>query len=127
MRSPKRGNKRGRRGRGFSKYSAEKARCRYGHSHASRREAQRCVELHNLQASGFIEELELEPQFWFIIDGRQVKHPNGRRVGYKADFQYKEGGSTIVEETKGMEVRDWPLRRAIFKALFPDITLRETK
>ena len=124
---PRRARGSARRGSRGNKYSAEVARCRYGHSHASRREAQRCVQLHHLQEQGSISNLSIEPQFWFVIEGRQVKHPNGRRVGYKADFRYRENGIIVVEEVKGVEVRDWPLRRAIFRALFPDIKLRETK
>lgn len=116
-----------RRPRGWSKYGAEKARCRHGHEHDSRREAQRCAELHLLERSGVIEGLEVQPQFWFVIDGREVKHPNGRRVGYRADFRYSEGGEAIVEEVKGFETSDWALRRSIFVALFPDLTLRVTK
>lgn len=116
-----------RRPRGWSKYGAEKARCRHGHEHASRREAQRCAELHLLERSGAISDLEQQPQFWFVINGRQVKHPNGRRVGYRADFAYSENGKRIIEEVKGFAAADWVLRRAIFVALFPSLTLRETK
>jgi hypothetical protein len=69
----------------------------------------------------------MHPQYWFVINGRQVKHANGRRVGYKSDFEYVENGIKITEDVKGVIVRDWPLRRAIFIALFPHHQLRETK
>jgi hypothetical protein len=62
-----------------------------------------------------------------VINGRQLKHPNGRRVGYKSDFEYIENGMLVTEDVKGVIVRDWPLRRAVFKALFPNYDLRETK
>jgi hypothetical protein len=80
-----------------------------------------------LQAAGAISELKVAPQYWFVINGRQLKHANGRRVGYKSDFEYTECGIKITEDVKGVIVRDWPLRRAVFVALFPDHTLRETK
>jgi hypothetical protein len=80
-----------------------------------------------LQAAGEITDLTIHPQYWFVINGRQLKHPNGRRVGYKSDFEYIENGMLVTEDVKGVIVRDWPLRRAVFKALFPNHDLRETK
>jgi hypothetical protein len=111
----------------FGKYRAVKAQCSAGHTHDSKREAIRCNELHVLQAAGEISNLTIHPQYWFVINGRQLKHPNGRRVGYKSDFEYVENGFTVTEDVKGVIVRDWPLRRAVFIALFPDHQLRESK
>jgi hypothetical protein len=111
----------------FGKYRAVKAQCGAGHTHDSKREAIRCNELHILQAAGEITDLTIHPQYWFVINGRQLKHPNGRRVGYKSDFEYIENGMLVTEDVKGVIVRDWPLRRAVFKALFPNYDLRETK
>lgn len=113
--------------RRFGKYRAVKSQCSAGHTHDSKREAIRCNQLHDLQAAGVISELITHPQYWFVINGRQVKHANGRRVGYKSDFEYIENGIKVTEDVKGVIVRDWPLRRAIFIALFPDHQLRETK
>ncbi len=111
----------------FGKYRAVKAQCNAGHTHDSKREAVRCNELHILEAAGEISDLMIHPQYWFVINGRQLKHPNGRRVGYKSDFEYIENGMLVTEDVKGVIVRDWPLRRAVFKALFPNHDLRETK
>jgi hypothetical protein len=111
----------------FGKYRAVKAQCNAGHTHDSKRETIRCNELHTLQAAGEITDLMIHPQYWFVINGRQLKHPNGRRVGYKSDFEYIENGMLVTEDVKGVIVRDWPLRRAVFKALFPNHDLRETK
>lgn len=108
-----------------SKYGAKKTYCVAGHKHDSKREAHRCDQLHEMFASGLIADLQIQPQFWFVIDGRQLKHRNGRRVGYQADFAYQENGQQIVEDAKGFAARDWPLRRAIFEALFPNYNLRE--
>lgn len=113
--------------RRFGKYSAVKANCNAGHTHDSKREAIRCNELHALEAAGEISDLMIHPQYWFVINGRQLKHPNGRRVGYKSDFEYVENGMLVTEDVKGVVVRDWPLRRAVFKALYPHHYLRETK
>ena len=113
--------------RRFGKYRAVKANCNAGHTHDSKREAIRCNELHALEAAGEISDLMIHPQYWFVINGRQLKHPNGRRVGYKSDFEYVENGMLVTEDVKGVVVRDWPLRRAVFKALYPHHDLRETK
>jgi hypothetical protein len=111
----------------FGKYRAVKMQCGEGHTHDSKREATRCNELHALQAVGLISNLTVHPQYWFVINDKQLKHPNGRRVGYKSDFEYIENGVSITEDVKGVIVRDWPLRRAVFIALFPHLYLRETK
>lgn len=113
--------------RGGNKYGARKAACRHGHTHDSGREAKRCDELHLLLRAGEIERLEQQPRFFFEVDGRPVKHGNGRRACFTPDFSYwdRHSGSRIVEDAKGMRTPDYVLRAAFFRALFPDITLRE--
>lgn len=113
----------------MSKYGARKTPCNNGHIHDSAKEARRCNDLHLLQRAGQISRLTIEPQFWFVIDGIQIKHDNGRRVGIKADFQYFEGESNVVEDVKAADwkgrARDYPLRKAVFRALYPFIEFRE--
>lgn len=110
-----------------NKYNAEKAACTQGHVHASKREQRRCNELHLLQRAGAISALQVQHQFWFVIDGKPLKHSNGRRAGFKVDFAYIELPELkdVAEDSKGFTVRDYPLRAALFRALFPDIELRE--
>lgn len=109
-----------------SKFNAKKTTCANGHVHASRREAKRCDDLHMLQRAGEISDLEIEPQFWFTINGRQIKHPNGRRVGFKPDFLYVENGQNVVEDVKGgpTMTEASALRMTFFRALFPGYDLR---
>ena len=57
--------------------------------------------------------------------GRDLIHENGRRVGVRLDFIYTEKGRRIAEDSKGKAARDWPLRKAVFRACFPQIELRE--
>lgn len=113
----------------MTRFFAKAADCNIGHRHASRKEARRCNDLHILQATGQIRNLQIEPQFWFSVNGEQVKHDNGRRVGMKPDFQYFEGDLNVVEDVKpdgkGGTSRDYPLRKALFRALYPFITFRE--
>lgn len=110
-----------------NKYGAEKADCRHGHRHASKREAKRCNELHLLLRAGEIEDLEQQPRFTFIVNGIELKHDNGRRAIYTADFAFmdRQSGRKIIEDTKGFSARDWPLRKALFRACHPDLVLRE--
>ena len=78
---------------GGNKYGAKKRACRLGHTHDSIKEANRCDQLHLLQRGGVIADLVTQPQYWFVINGVQLKHANGRRIGYKPDFGYTEGGA----------------------------------
>lgn len=110
----------------WNKYGAKKAHCSAGHEHDSQREAKRCNELRVLETKGEISHLRTQEQFYFAINGQQLKHGNGHKVGVKLDFTYRDSaGNQIAEDSKGYTVRDWPLRKAVFKALFPHVELRE--
>jgi len=114
----------------MKKWKAKKAYCKEGHKHDSISESKRCDELHLMLAAGEIDDLIVWPQFWFVINGHQVKHDNGRRLGYLADFGYSQNGKEIVEDVKGskaVDSRDWPIRKAVFKAIYPSFELREIR
>lgn len=116
----------------MKKWKAKKAYCTTGHKHDSISEAKRCDELHVMLAAGEIDDLLVFPQFWFVINGIQVKHDNGRRLGITLDFGYTmPDGTEVCEDVKPVSKiaisRDWPIRKAIFKSLYPGITLRETQ
>jgi hypothetical protein len=110
------------------KYAAKQADCGYGHVHPSKREARRCADLHLLLRAGEISELVNEPKYYFEVNGRALVHDNGRRAVFTPDFRYRRerDGRLVVEDTKGMSVRDWPLRKALFRACYPDIELIES-
>jgi hypothetical protein len=112
-----------------NKYGAKRTECAHGHTHASKREAKRCGELHLLLRAGQIEALVYEPQYWFEINGETIKHPNGRRVGYKPDFSYIERGRVVAEDVKSSATMtgDSVLRMSLFRHLFPGIELRVLK
>lgn len=108
------------------KYNAKKSPCRQGHVHASIKEARHCNDLTLLERAGEIDCLEVQRKFVFSINGRELKHDNGHKVGINIDFVYREkSGQLVAADTKGFVVRDWPLRRAIFKALYPQFDFRE--
>lgn len=113
-------------GRGH-KYKAIASECQQGHNHPSRREAKRCNELHLLQRAGKISHLTTQPVFRFSVNGVPLMMRNGQQAKFTPDFQYfdLERGKAIVEDSKGMVVRDYPLRAALFRALNPGIELIE--
>lgn len=111
----------------MNKYRAKKTNCNNGHCHDSKHEAKRCDELHLLQRVGHISGLSIQPKFKFAISGEWLKLGNGATAGYTPDFQYMEGNKLVVEDVKGMIVRDFPLRAALFRHLFADMELRVTK
>jgi hypothetical protein len=108
----------------MSKYGAIKTTCNAGHSHASKKEARRCNDLQLLERAGQISGLQQQPKFRFVIDGREVKLDNGHVAGITADWSYVENGKKVVEDAKGMRVRDFPLRWALARTLWPDIDWR---
>lgn len=111
----------------MSKYGAKKTPCANGHAHDSGREARRCNDLHILQRANEILNLRIQPRFEFNIAGRPVKMKNGQTARFTGDFAYTEAKSLkdVVEDSKGFVVRDYPLRAALFRHLFPMIELRE--
>ncbi len=111
----------------MSKYGARKTSCHVNHMHDSAREAKRCNELNLLVRAGKIDALRIQPEYWFVLDGHQLKHPNGRRVGYKPDFDYHDlsTGRLIAEDSKGVRTEAYVLRAALFRHCFPEVELRE--
>jgi hypothetical protein len=107
-----------------NKYGAVKSTCGAGHEHDSKAEAKRCNELHLLQRAGVIAGLEQQPVFRFTVDGRPVMLDNGQQARLKADFSYIENGKKVVEDRKGVIVRDFPLRWALARTLWPEIDWR---
>jgi len=112
-----------------NKYRAKPTTCAHGHRHASKREAARCAELHLIQRAGAISDLEVEPQFWFVIEGKPLMHANGRRAGFRPDFSYCERGQWVAEDVKSSATMTEAavLRFALFRHLFPAYELRVIK
>lgn len=111
----------------MSKYFARKTTCQHGHAHASKREAARCAELHLLLRAGEIDALTVEPTYELHVDGTPIKMGNGHVARYRPDFTYLERGKVVAEDVKGVIVRDFPLRAALFRHCYPEIELRVLK
>lgn len=113
--------------------SRVKTSCGHGHKHDSKREARRCDQLHLLQRSGEIAGLKSQPFFPFMINGKAPKLENGHEAGVTLDFSYVElpSGQQVAEDVKPRH-RDadndaWPLRKAIFRHIYPTYDLREVR
>ena len=115
-----------------SKYRNIKVECD-GIHFDSKRERVRYQELKLLERAGEIKDLTLQPQVKFCVGGRKVVirskgYPNGRQVGYKADFRYTDcrTGQEVWEDVKAKVIkgkrhavsRDYPLRKAFLEAIY---------
>lgn len=108
----------------MNKYRAKKTPCAHGHTHSSAKEARRCNDLNLLERAGQIAGLQQQPVFRFTINGRPIKMDNGHEAKLTADFSYVENGRKVCEDVKGFIVRDFPLRWALAKAMWPEIDWR---
>ena len=97
------------------KYNSRKCACNQGHTHDSKKEAQRCNELAILERAGKIQELETQRKFILIPSRKYDGMANGRQVAYIADFSYKQDGKLIVEDTKGYKTTEYIIKRKLFK------------
>ena len=64
----------------------------------SRKESRRYSELKLLEYKGDITELELQPKYPCVVNGKKV-------CVYVADFRYVENGQTVVEDAKSEATR----------------------
>lgn len=96
----------------MSKYKAKKTVID-GITFDSKKEANRYVELKQMELNGEISNLQLQVPYELIpkqvIDGKVVE----RACKYLADFQYNKEGETIVEDTKGMRLSDYIIKRKL--------------
>lgn len=100
-----------------NKYHAKKA-TQDGITFASQKERNRYCELKLLERAGRIRNLELQPKFYFDI--------NGIRCGfYKADFVYFEGEKRVVEDVKGFKTPLYKFKKRIVAALY-NVEILET-
>lgn len=113
----------------YQKYHAKKSRCKYGHTHDSKREAVRCDQLHLWQAAGLISELEIQVRFELLPATRYPGMLSERRLEYIADFVYNESGKKVIEDSKGMKTKDYIIKRKLMKYKYcrdGDVIFRES-
>ena len=77
----------------------------------SKAEARRYSELMLLFRAGVIRNLELQPEFPFVLNGKKL-------FTYRADFAYFEGEKRIVEDVKGVKTPVYRLKKKLIEAVF---------
>lgn len=95
-----------------------------GFTFQSEAEARRYGELRLLEQAGQIHDLRVHPRFELLPRDKELAL---RAVHYTADFQYCEGGRVIVEDVKGVETRDFKLRRQLFMRRYRGVEFRIVK
>jgi hypothetical protein len=79
---------------------------------ASKAESRRYCQLKMLEQAGHIRKLELQPVYNIVINTVLV-------CKYVADFRYFEGALRVVEDVKGVETREFKIKRKLVQALYP--------
>ena len=89
-------------------------------------ESRRYKELALLEKAGEIENLQLQPKF-LLQESFKKNGKTYRKIEYIADFMYKEKGKVIVEDVKGMETKEFKIKRKLFEYKYPDLELKLIK
>jgi hypothetical protein len=74
-------------------------------------EAERYKTLKLWQSAGIITNLELQPQYPCVINGKKC-------FLYKADFRYTRDGKQVIEDVKGMRTDVYIVKKKVIEALF---------
>jgi len=90
----------------------------------SQKEAARYAELKLLVAAGTIIGLELQPVFELQSKFTDAWGKTWQPIRYVGDFSYMEGGTLVVEDTKGFITKDFRLKEKLFRFKFRSIDLR---
>lgn len=93
----------------------------------SQAEFARWRELQLLEQAGQVSDLRRQVRYELVPGFRDNTGKRQRAVTWTADFVYKEGGRTVAEDVKGVQVRDFSIRAKLFMQRYPDILLRITR
>jgi hypothetical protein len=86
---------------------------------ASTAEAKRDAELVLLQRAGKITDLRRQPSYKMEVMGEHI-------CTYRGDWFYFENGQRVVEDKKGVQTKEFKIKWALAKALYPEIEWRIT-
>lgn len=89
-------------------------------------ESRRYKELALLEKAGEIENLQLQPKF-LLQESFKKNGKTYRKIEYIADFMYEEKGQVIVEDVKGMETKEFKMKRKLFEYKYPGLELKIIK
>lgn len=105
----------------YNKFSARKTPCSHGHMHDSKKEAERCDELHFLLRAKKIHSLEIQKPY-LLVDKMKYDKPmkNERKAEYVADFYYFDNDlqKWVIEDSKGLRTKDYILKRKLIKLMY---------
>lgn len=90
-------------------------------------EGRRYKELKLLEKGKYITDLELQPKFELQEKYTNAKGEHIRAITYKADFSYIENGKIIVEDVKGIETKEFKLKKKLFEYKYKDVEFRLIK
>lgn len=100
----------------------------------SKAEANRYAEFRMLEKAGYIKQLMLQPKFELQEKYKNNKGKSVRAITYIADFIYTELtpgdggiGKLVVEDVKGMETKEFKLKKKMLEYRFPEIDFRLIK
>ena len=80
---------------------------------ASKKEAQRYGFLKSLARADRLRDLELQPKFPCVVNGKKI-------CTYIADFKYTdEDGNEVIEDVKGVETAIFRLKKKLVESLYP--------
>ena len=89
----------------------------------SNAEATRYQFLKILLKTGKIEDLELQPKFLlqpsFKKNGKTI-----RAINYIADFKYIQDKKVVIEDVKGMETKEFKIKKKLFEYKYPEYELK---
>jgi hypothetical protein len=104
--------------RKINKYHAKKTTID-GITFASKKEANRYVELKLMEKAKAIQDLKIQVAFPLI-----PKTKYGREIRYIADFTYYENGELVVEDTKGFRTDVYKLKKRLMAEVH-NVLIRE--
>ena len=95
----------------------------------SKKEARRYGELLLLKRAGEVTDIQLQPEY-LLMEGFTHKASKARirPIKYKADFlvTYADGRQEI-EDVKGFVNQTYALKKKLFMARYPDLTIKEIR
>ena len=89
-----------------------------GHRFPSKKEGNVYIALKLMERSKKISGLTLQPRYPLVVNGHKV-------CTYVGDFLFVENGKMVCADAKGLRTRDYITKSKLFRALYPDIELRE--
>ena len=84
-----------------------------GEAFDSKKEANRWLELVQMEKSGRISNLRRQVKYVLIPSQRQCGKVIERECSYYADFVYMFGGVEIVEDAKGIRTKEYIIKRKL--------------